>query len=180
MKYKKVSKNILGFIRATEVTKNEMMNTYHPHMHVLLFVKSDYFKGDKDNYLSQEEWTKFWKKAAKLTYTPIVDIRAVRTKNKSESDPNGMRKAILETAKYPVKPIDFDEENLQTVDDLYSGMYRKRLIAFGGIFKEIRKELFLDDVEDGNLINTSNAEESPTGIELIAIWNWERKNYYVR
>lgn len=181
MKYKKISKNILGFIRATEVTKNEMMNTYHPHMHVLLFVKSTYFKTEED-YLSQEEWTKFWKKAAKLPYTPIVDIRAVRTKNKSESDPNGMRKAILETAKYPVKPIDFDEENLQTVDDLYSGMYRKRLIAFGGIFKEIRKELFLDDVEEGNLIKVSDDEdkESSTGKELIAVWNWERKNYFVR
>ncbi|MFK5277859.1 protein rep, partial [Lactococcus lactis] len=32
MKYKKVSKNILGFLRATEVTRNESMDTYHPHI----------------------------------------------------------------------------------------------------------------------------------------------------
>ena len=38
MKYKKVSKNIIGFLRATEVTRNELMNTYHPHIHVLLFL----------------------------------------------------------------------------------------------------------------------------------------------
>ena len=60
--------------------------------------------------------------------------------------------------------------------------HRKRLIAFGGIFKEIRKELFLDDVEEGDLIKVSDDEdkESSTGKELIAVWNWERKNYFVR
>ena len=39
-KYKKVAKNVLGFLRGTEVTVNRKKNTYHPHFHVLLFVKS--------------------------------------------------------------------------------------------------------------------------------------------
>jgi plasmid rolling circle replication initiator protein Rep len=34
------------------------------------------------------------------------------------------------------------------------GLYRKRLISYGGLLKEIHKELNLDDAEDGDLIHT--------------------------
>jgi plasmid rolling circle replication initiator protein Rep len=181
MRYKKVSKNLLGYLRATEVTKNELMNTYHPHLHVLLFVSPLYFQGEGDNYIKQDEWTNFWKKSAKLSYTPIVNVKAVKPNSKNEFDKNGMKKAILETAKYPTKPIKFDEENLETVEDLYLGLYRKKLISYGGIFKEIRKRVFLDDVEEGDLINVAEGEkENSLGKEVIAFWNWERKNYFLR
>lgn len=179
-RYKKVDKNMLGYIRATEVTQNEEQDNYHPHMHVLLFVKSSYFK-NTDSYLTQEEWTNLWKKAVKLDYTPIVDIKAVKPQSKNELDPNGMKKAILETAKYPVKPMEFDSENIEVVRYLHEGMYRKRLISFGGIFKEIRKELDLDNIEEGDLINTSYEDTtSNTAKEIVAIWNWERKNYFLK
>lgn len=49
------------------------------------------------------------------------------------------------------------------------------------LFKEIKAELALDDVEEGNLIQ-AGAEESAesTGREIVAFWNWGRKNYFVR
>ena len=77
MKYKKVDKNILGYLRATEVTYSNEHENYHPHLHVLLFVKSTYF-ARKDDYLTQDDWTKLWAKAMKLDYTPVVDIRTVK------------------------------------------------------------------------------------------------------
>lgn len=179
VKYKKVSKNILGYLRASEVTRNDNRDDYHPHLHVLIFVSSTYFT--RGNYLAQEDWTSLWQKAAKLSYTPVVNVKAVKPKMKNEFDPNGMRKAILETAKYPMKPIDYDKEDLEVVRDLYEGLYRKRLISYGGVFKDIRKRLFLDDVEEGDLINVSDEDkEASTGKELIAVWNWERKNYYIK
>ena len=48
------------------------------------------------------------------------------------------------------------------------------------LFKEIKAELALDDVEEGNLIQTG-AEESAesTGREIVAFWNWGRKTYFV-
>jgi plasmid rolling circle replication initiator protein Rep len=33
------------------------------------------------NYISQDEWTEFWKKSAKLDYRPIVDVRSIKPKN---------------------------------------------------------------------------------------------------
>lgn len=72
-------------------------------------------------------------------------------------------------------------ENIEGVRDLHEGMYRKRLISFGGIFKEIRKELNLDNVEEEDLINTSGEDTtSATAKEIVAIWNWDRQNYYVK
>ena len=43
MAYKKVKKNLIGFMRATEVTVNQTDNSYNQHMHVLLCVESTYF-----------------------------------------------------------------------------------------------------------------------------------------
>ena len=183
MKYKKVEKNMLGYLKATEVTVNKKDGSYNQHLHILVFVKSSYFKGTGDNYISQSELTEFWEKALKIDYTPIVNIKAVKAKATEKE--KGVIGAVYETAKYPVKSIDYltdnHEENLQRVDDLEKGLKRKRLISFGGIFKEIRKELQLDDVETGDLIKTSSEEdeELTTGQVIVARWNWERQNYFI-
>lgn len=182
MKYKKVEKNILGYLKATEVTVNKKDGSYNQHLHVLVFVKSSYFV-NSDNYISQKELTEFWKKALKIDYTPIVNVKAVKPKVNAKEQ--NVIAAVYETAKYPVKSIDYltgnHEENLQRVDDLEIGLKRKRLISFGGVFKEIRKELQLDDVETGDLIKTSSEEdeELTTGQVIVARWNWERKNYFI-
>ena len=47
--------------------------------------------------------------------------------------------------------------------------------------KEIKAELALDDVEEGDLVQTGSEENSEsTGREIVAFWNWDRKNYFVR
>lgn len=182
MMYKKVDKNILGYLRATEVTYSSEHENYHPHLHVLLFVKASYFKGGK--YLAQEDWTKLWAKAMKLDYVPVVDIRAVKAKKQQD-----LKSAIIETAKYPVKPFDVDTEKGQLTEedkdriteDLTDGLYRKRQIGFGKLFKEIKAELELDNIEEGSLVKTGAEETAEsTGREIVAIWNWDRKNYFVK
>src|SRR5699024_11393904 len=53
MKYKKINKNLVGFMRATEVTVNNIDNSYNQHMHVLVCVESTYFY-NTENYRSEE------------------------------------------------------------------------------------------------------------------------------
>lgn len=176
----KVKKNLLGYLRSLEITLNEETGLYHPHLHILLFVGAAYFNS-ASNYISQKEWSEMWQQSAKLDYLPIVDVRAVKPKRNSQNQEIGLKKAILETAKYPTKPINFDRENLEVIDNLAKALYRKRQIGYGGIFKEIRKELFLDDVENGDLVHASEDEKaSSEGQEIVAIWNWERLNYFIR
>lgn len=70
---------------------------------------------------------------------------------------------------------------MQITDDLLTRLERKRQIGFGKLFKEIKAELTLDDVEEGNLVQTGSEENSEsTGREIVAFWNWDRLNYFVR
>lgn len=169
----KVKKNLIGFLRSVEVTHNEKENTYHPHIHVLMMVKSSYFAG-KQNYISQEEWGQMWSQSLKVDYVPMVDVRAVKERGK------GLKGAILETAKYPTKPIELDLKNAQVVDDLYNGLYRKRQLGYGGLFKTIKKKLELDDVENGDLVHTTDDNEVSEGTKIVAIWNATKQNYFLK
>ena len=187
VQYKKVKQNLLGFLRVTEVTVNPKDNSYNQHMHVLVFVKSSYFK-NSENYISQSELTEFWQKALQVDYTPIVNMKAVKTKNKIKNNEKNLLGAVYETAKYPVKSVDYltdnHDQNLKRVEDLEKGLANKRLFSYGGLFKKIRKELQLADVEDekSDLIETDSEDDkdATTGEEIVAYWNWERKNYFIK
>ena len=170
----KVKKNLIGYLRSVEVTHNEDDKTYHPHIHVLLMVIPSYFNS-KDNYITHEEWGEMWSQSLKVDYVPMVDIRTVKETGK------GLRGAVLETAKYPTKPIKLDVENKQVVDDLYNGLYRKRQLGYGGLFKTIKKQLQLDDVENGNLVKTSDEENDlSSGTKIVAYWNATKQNYFIK
>ena len=74
-----------------------------------------------------------------------------------------------------------EETKERITGDLFEGLYRKRQIGFGQLFKTIKKELDLDDVEDGNLVQTGeDSQEVSRGQEIVAVWNWQRKNYFLQ
>lgn len=153
---KKVKDSILGWFRALEVTHNVNKNsisfdTYHPHFHVILMVSSTYFK-NKNLYLKQSDFTDIWKDCLGVEYTPVVHIEAFK---------NSTSKAVAEATKYTVKDNDYlidDDEELtdSAVSVLSRALRSRRLVAFGGRLKEISKELKLDDVIDGDLVNTDS------------------------
>ncbi len=67
------------------------------HLHVLVFVKSTYFSGKSDNYISQSQTTEFWKKALKIDYTPI-DVKQLNQKPLKKK--KGVVVQCMKTAKY--------------------------------------------------------------------------------
>ncbi|WP_394804596.1 protein rep [Priestia aryabhattai] len=201
--YTKVKKSVLGYFRALEVTKNrkvdsEWNGSYHPHFHVLICVPSSYFK-KKDLYLKQSDWTSFWKKAMKLDYDPIVHVQKVKPKDSLdlENIEDDIRrqieeqKALLEISKYPVKDTDIiqgDEvtsENVATLKTFEEAFSYKRLISYGGLMKEIHKELNLQDVEDEESdlikIEDENKDEVANSItEVVAYWNIGLRDYVIK
>jgi len=76
---------------------------------------------------------------------------------------------------------DDDERNQEIVDDLEKGLYRKRMLSYGGLLKQKHKTL---NLEDGNLINTSDedkiADEEEQPYSITIIWNFEKQNYYLK
>ena len=180
---KAFKKAIKGYFRSLEITYNKEDNTYHPHFHLILAVNKSYFT-DKDYYLSQENWTRLWKESLQVDYKPVVDVRRVKSKDKNFS------KVIAETAKYTVKSEDFlikkedgkiDEALTdEVVATLDKALHRKRLVSFGFLFKDIHRQLKLDDAENGDLKKTDNEDElrdDLTDIILRYQWNIGIKNY---
>ena len=174
---------INGYFRSLEVTYNKKDNTYHPHFHLILAVNKSYFT-DTKIYLSQKDWTDLWKQSLQIDYTPIVDVRRIKT-----NDDKTYGKAISEVAKYTVKSNDYlikdkaDEINETLTDEvvftLDTALHRKRLVSFGFKFKEAHQKLNLDDAEDGDLRDTDNEElrDDLTDIILRYQWNIGVKNY---
>lgn len=175
IKYKDIKNIVKGFYRGTEVTHNLTDNTYHPHFHCLLAVNKSYFTSR--DYLSQPKWRALWRKAARLNYDPQVDVRRVKA--------DKVDGVCAEVAKYAVKVSDvicFDDWDLtvDTVATLDKALDKRRFISFGGVFKEIHKQLNLDDVEQGDLVH-ENDSELPDVSKDTVLYAWNTGyNQYVR
>src|SRR5699024_12293399 len=133
--YTKVKKNLVGFLRSTEVTVNKNDGRYNQHMHVLLCVENAYFR-KKENYITQVEWVDLWQKALQVSYRPVANIKAIKPNQKCDKD---IQAAIKETSKYSVKSSDFltydDEKYQEIVNDMEYVIYRQRMNIYGGINK---------------------------------------------
>lgn len=146
---KKLKQNLLGYLKAVEVTYNTKDKTYHPHLHVIFAVKSTFFK-NKQNYMTKKEWIELWQQALGVDYKPQTDIRAIKS---------GTAKAVAEVAKYPVKTAPIlslnDDEAVEVLKTLTLSLNKKRFVSYGGIFKTVKQELKLADIEtDKDLVNT--------------------------
>lgn len=149
---KKLKQNLLGYLKSTEITYNLKQDTYHPHFHILLAVRPSYFDS---GYVRQKEYVEMWKSAMHLDYLPQVDVRVIR---------NATSRTIAEMSKYPVKTADLlkiqdEDKAIKALITLHNSMFKRRLVTFGGLFRDIKARLKLDDIEDGSLVHTESKSE---------------------
>ena len=148
----KFKSNMLGYIRAMEVTYKQEEDTYHPHIHCIFAVKAQYFtKG----YIKKSEWQYIWGECCDIEYEPIVKVQTIK---------NSTAKAVAEVAKYPVKMdelANYQDENkaIKALIVFTKILKGRRLITFGGVFADIKKQLKLDDVETGDLVNLEDEQK---------------------
>lgn len=181
-KSEKVKSICKGYFRAIEVTYNKKENTYHPHIHCIIVVDKYYFSKRNRNYITIEEWQLIWQHYLKVDYLPICDVRKVKGMN---------YKAVAEVSKYTVKSKDIiiynknKTVNEKLTDDnifnLHFALKSKRLVSFGGIFKEYHKKLNLEDMnkDDVDLIKV-DVDDNDELLNYIIIkygWNVGVTNY---
>ena len=148
----KLKDNLLGYMRAMEVTYNSDKDTYHPHIHCIFAVKAQYFTR---GYIKKSEWQEIWGECCHTDYEPIVKVQTIK---------NSTAKAVAEVAKYPVKMDELanyqDEKKAIKALIVFTKILKgRRLITFGGVFADIKKQLKLDDVETGDLIHLEDDPE---------------------
>ena len=149
---------VVGYVRKLEVTYNHDLKTYHPHFHVLLAVKNNYFGR---NYIKRNEWLEMWKSAKRDNTITQVDVRKL---DLSLDD-----KGILEIAKYSAKDSDYLKSQ-DIFDVIYKALKGKRLITYNGVFKESVKEF-----KKGNLDNY--IETDMTEYIYRILYQWGQGDY---
>lgn len=151
----KFKKMLLGYIKSTEVTYNPKTKTYHPHLHCIFAVQGEYF--NKENYINKNSWRAIWADLLKVDYLPQVNVQAIK--------PARQQKAVAELVKYPAKVSSIlnlpQMQAVQVVMDLTTLCYKRRFVAFGGIFKKTKALLKMQDVEAENadLVGAGNIKE---------------------
>lgn len=167
------------WFRRTEVTvgssspDGEVMA--HPHFHVLLLVKPSYFS---TGYIKQTEWQKQWMDAARLDYSPVVDVRTAKQKPGPEASlEENAKGAVMEAAKYAAKATDLIELG-DSVSELHWQLRNRRLYALSS---SLRKYIKAGDVSPDEMLD-NEAKPLPLGtdrIEVIAQWFEDTSEYLI-
>lgn len=178
MQLKQIKKITLGFMRSLEITYNREVDTYHPHIHVLVYTTNSVYKGR--NYISQKEYRKIWADLLELDYLPQVNVKQFKPKDKGTEG-----KELAEMCKYSVKPSDYlfsdnkelSEKVIKVLDKSLNG---RRLLSYGGDLRKIRKKLLLtdDELDEGDdLIDDSSVEEKEPGYLELYRWHFGEEKY---
>lgn len=191
-KHRAWKRYIRGSARSIEITYSPRNDDYHPHIHALLIVDDEY-----RCELTQQDFAAMWRTAARLDYTPIVDVRYTYAKAEAAEDDTdeqneaeaimqtdklaAMADGIVEATKYALKPsalrrILADEQ----LDSIATQLAGHRLISYGGDIKAARAELLYTDEESlkdetGDLPIT---EAGNTELHRLAYqWSTETQSY---
>jgi len=166
------ARSFSGTFRALEVTYNPLKKNYHPHLHAIAAVDKKYFKKSNPDYISQAKLRELWRGACSLDYLPQCRIERVR---------NSTKKQVAEVAKYTVKSADYISRPavLEALDPALKG---KRLVAYGGLFREVKKRLALpdeDEVPETSVPRIKFEELMKNPMIRKAVFEWEAGKYYL-
>lgn len=167
VKLKKLRLVIRSWFRSVETTNNDGRVDYHPHIHAIWMVPAEYFRRKNGLYITHDELLQMWRECMGDESITQVDIRPLVSRENW-----ALESLIAEVAKYAVKPDSYirNDENgrkiadRKVVEDTYHGLKGRRLVAFGGYFREIEKQKKKDAKEKAGLTNTEeeSAEKTPT------------------
>lgn len=176
---RKEFKNVLAWVRSTEITKEDEKKRKrrgyaHPHFHVLMMVKSTYFFGK--NYVNQEKWLEAWRGAMRDDSIVSVDVRIADRRGGERLTGRELVKSVSETLKYSVKPLDMLEDR-DWVVELIRQVYRLRFLAAGGILKGVFAKEKLTNEE---MIHTGEQETVGEEVAEWMYWWGSFERRYVR
>ncbi|MEK5081189.1 protein rep [Solibacillus sp. FSL W7-1436] len=145
---------------------NPNYDTYHPHFHVLMAVNKSYFTSR--DYINQSAWLEMWRECMDDMSITQVDIRKVRSSEKSE---NG---AVLEVAKYSAKGNELYHS--QSVFEIfYKSLKGRQLLTFNGFFKDYVKKF-----KNGELDKYKKKDENEYTHLLTSVWKTSKYENMLR
>ena len=136
----------------------------HPHIHALLLVRPSYWTR---GYWSQLKWQREWQMAARLDYSPVVDIRRAHS-GPSPDRPERMNAnlaATLEAAKYSTKAADL----VGLGNNLPCFNTEMKNLRLYGVSAQLRHHIKSGDIRPGELLEPSK-ESDESSFTAVAKW----------
>ena len=183
---------VLGWVRATEVTRNAEDDTAHPHLHVLMLVAPEYFTGR--GYIKQSLWQEAWRESARLDYAPVVDVRTITLSKKKRAERAKAEAlgeeleplhialaatAAAEVLKYSTKATDLIQAPKEWLETFIDQVHKLRFIGPGGVLKKA-----LQDDKDDDLVHVSEdgiePDEEKTEPDTISFTYGRKSRRYSR
>lgn len=155
-----MKKHLLGWQAGREVTQGvdaKESGTLHPHIHMLLLLDPEVQQTSITLLKRQikKEWNYCLRKQkSDFPYASQVSLEQIKVSDKTIDIIDNEAIAIAEVSKYPTKPADLVTMDSDVLVNLYISLKNKRIITFGGLMKDVRAYLKLDDdkVEDSFIL----------------------------
>lgn len=151
------------YVRKLEVTYNAETDTYHPHLHCIVYVARSYFG---KRYISHERLLNDWRSAYGDPSITNVDLRRCRSYKDGSS-------AVLEVAKYTAKSSDYAKSE-EVFDAMYKGLHHARLMEYAGRCKTLREQY-----RAGDLAEYTKADTTLYTLRVVYVWSQIANAYSV-
>jgi plasmid rolling circle replication initiator protein Rep len=173
MKRRDAKTNVLGYVRSMEVTRNPLTGFAHPHFHVLLAVKPNYFSR---GYISQATWSSYWSECLGTTENRIVHVRTCKSNPKRNNDSLGIADSVMEVAKYCVKHTDMIADKDWLIE-MTTQLHATKHVVLGGL---IKKYVNSSEPKEDDILNAT--DDDTDGLDDLGLiffyWNKYRKDYF--
>lgn len=150
-------------IRKMEITYNHQADTYHPHLHCVVYVRSGYFAR---GYISHAQLLQDWRSAYGDDSITQVDVRRCRQLRDGTS-------AILEVSKYAAKASDYAaSEGVAQV--FYRALHHARMMEFAGCCADLR-----DKYNTGGLAEYEQVDTVKYTLRVVYVYSRVSQAYDV-
>ena len=144
----------VGYMKTVEVARGKSGDC-QLRLHVLMGVKASYFG---NRYISKKDWCLFWKRSAKVDYTPTIEVQATSPK----ASPLEL---LAEIVKWQNKPNDLMFADREWFLEYTKQIKGTKAFASGGIFKDYFKELDKEATTD-EMIGNNETQEGVDDCEI--------------
>lgn len=172
-----IKRATIGAYRAVEITYNREARTWHPHIHAILAVPSEYFDPRNDLYLTQGDYVRLWRRALRAEYDPTANVKALYDKRTGAR--GGTESAIREASKYATKDADIfsagsPDDQAYVFGELVRALAGRRLYSYAGLLRRVARDLACEDMEALDLIDADeDAPLSDLPATIYEAWSWE-------
>ena len=160
----------IGFLKSVEVTRDKKGKS-HPHVHVLMMVKPEYFSR---KYMNRDDWREYWATALRVPVESIIHpyVRSVR-------GVEDISKLVLEVAKYAVKTKSMasvcrHKPGQAWFLELDKQLEGTKAITLGGVLKTLINS---DEISDLEMLKQDKMETGKLLNDLHYNWFPEKKSF---